>query len=53
LPLNNQGGLCQVVFDVRALHIDQPALQQTWVCKTTRELVMLSHDRDILQFDMA
>jgi hypothetical protein len=48
-----EGGQCEVVFDVRALHVDQPGLQQTWVCKTTRERVMLSHDRDILQFDMA
>lgn len=47
-----EGSTCQVVFDVQSLYIMNPGHQQTWVCKTTRERVMLSHDSDILQFDM-
>lgn len=46
------GGLCAVVFDLRALTIPQPGLQQTWTCKTTAERVLLSHDAQSLQFDM-
>jgi len=48
-----EGGLCAVVFDLLALTIVQPDRQQTWTCKTTRERVLLSHDAQSLQFDMA
>jgi hypothetical protein len=48
-----EGGMCQVVFDVRSLARPQPHMQQTWTCKTTRARVLLSHDADRLQFDLA
>ena len=47
-----EGGLCEVVFDVHALAIPKPGLQQTWTCKTTSDRVLLSHDAQRLQFDM-
>ncbi|TFZ06669.1 RES domain-containing protein [Ramlibacter henchirensis] len=47
-----EGGLCQVVFDPAALSLPRPNLQQTWVCKTTRNLVMLSHERESIEFAM-
>jgi hypothetical protein len=45
-------GLCQVVFDVQALAIHQPHVQQTWICKTTAARVLMAHDSESLQFDM-
>jgi len=48
-----EGGCCQVVFDVLALSLPNPHLQQTWTCKTTKALVLLSHDREMLEFAMA
>lgn len=48
-----EGACCEVVFDVLALSLAQLHLQQTWTCKTTRDLVLLSHDREILEFAMA
>jgi hypothetical protein len=47
------GGRCEVVFDPLALSIPVPGVQQTWTCKTTRDRVLLSHDGERLQFDMA
>ena len=47
-----EGGLCQVVFDPAALSLPRPDVQQTWTCKTTRERVLLSHDRDRVEFRM-
>jgi hypothetical protein len=49
----SEGGICQVVFDVQALAMPNPGLQQTWTCKTTKDRVLLSHDAQRLQFDMA
>jgi hypothetical protein len=46
-----EGGLCEVVFDVRTLSRPGPHLQQTWTCKTTKDRVLLSHDADLLQFE--
>jgi hypothetical protein len=46
-------GLCEAVFDVRALSLPHPSLQQTWVCKTTAARVLFWHDRQALQFEMA
>jgi hypothetical protein len=46
-------GICQVVFDVQALSLPHPNLQQTWVCKTTAARVLFWHDRQALQFEMA
>lgn len=46
------GGLCQAVFDPRALSLPRPQLQQTWVCKTTAARVLLSHDGQRLEFEM-
>lgn len=47
-----EGGLCQVVFEVQALSLPRRHLQQTWVCKTTRERVLFSHDDDRHEFRM-
>lgn len=47
-----EGGLCQAVFELRALAIVQPGLQQTWTCKTTAQRVLLSRDGERFQFDM-
>jgi hypothetical protein len=46
------GGRCQVVFAPQALAMPQVPRQQTWICKTTRALVLLSHDDQSFQFDM-
>jgi len=46
------GGMCTAVFDPAALAMPARHVQQTWVCKTTRRRVLLSHDADSLQFDM-
>ncbi|GAB3651711.1 RES family NAD+ phosphorylase [Ramlibacter alkalitolerans] len=48
-----EGGWCEVVFDPRSLRRPRQHLQQTWTCKTTKQRVLLSHDTDRLQFDMA
>ncbi|MFD0669576.1 RES family NAD+ phosphorylase [Ramlibacter sp. MAHUQ-53] len=48
-----EGGLCQVVFDPGALALPRPAPQQTWVCKVMRHRVLLTHDTERLQFEMA
>jgi hypothetical protein len=45
-----ESGFCQVVFDPACLHIDHPDEQQTWVCKTTRQKVLLVHGQDRLEF---
>jgi hypothetical protein len=45
-----EGGLCVVVFDPSSLSLPGPHLQQTWICKTTRSLVLLVHDAEVLQF---
>jgi hypothetical protein len=47
-----EGGLCQVVFDPAALSLPRPNLQQTWTCKTTRSLVLLTHERESVEFRM-
>lgn len=47
-----EGGLCQVVFDVQALALPHPHLQQTWTCKTTRHRVLMSREGQSLQFEM-
>jgi hypothetical protein len=48
-----EGGLCQVVFALEALSIANPGMQQTWTCKMTRQRILMSHDQERLQFDMA
>ena len=48
-----EGGLCEVVFDPAGLSMPQPHLQQTWVCKTTRERVLLVHGSDRLEIGPA
>ncbi len=48
-----EGGTCQVVFDLQALALPAPLVQQTWTCKTTRQRVWLSRDGESLQFEMA
>lgn len=45
-----EGGSCDVVFDVRALRLPRVPVQQTWVCKATRDRVLWSHDSDRLEF---
>jgi hypothetical protein len=47
-----EGGMCEVVFDARALSIPGPHLQQTWICKTTRQLVLLGRPGRSLEFRM-
>lgn len=47
-----EGGLCQVVFELAALSLPRPHLQQTWTCKTTRALVLLMHDDERVEFAM-
>ena len=47
-----EGGLCQVVFDPAALSLPRPHLQQTWICKTTRALVLLTHEDESVEFRM-
>lgn len=44
-----EGGLCEAVFSPAALSA-VPHVQQTWVCKTARTLVMFTHDSDALEF---
>lgn len=48
-----EGAACQVVFDVHALTLPNPVVQQTWTCKVTSERVLMSRDGESLQFDMA
>jgi hypothetical protein len=48
-----EGGWCEVVFDLHALTLPKPGVQQTWTCKTSAERVLLSHDSERLQFAMA
>ena len=47
-----EGGLCEAVLVPRALSLPSMHPQQTWVCKTTRELVMFRHDDEALEYDM-
>ncbi|MFC5499781.1 RES family NAD+ phosphorylase [Caenimonas terrae] len=44
------GGMCQAVLVPRALSLPAMHPQQTWVCKTTRALVMFRHDGQALEF---
>ena len=45
-----EGGLCQAVLEPRSLSLPSMHLQQTWTCKTTRHLVMFSHDDEALEY---
>lgn len=47
-----EAATCQVVFDVLGLTLPKSYPQQTWICKTSREVVLFSHDKDRLQFNM-
>lgn len=47
-----EGGWCQAVFDPGALALARPERQQTWICKTTAQRVLLSHDDQRLEFAM-
>jgi hypothetical protein len=47
-----EGGLCEAVFLPATLSLPSLHLQQTWVCKTTRDLVMFRHDDDALEYRM-
>lgn len=48
-----EGGMCGVVFDPLALSPEPGGRQQTWTCKATRERVLIAHEEDMLQFEMA
>lgn len=48
-----EGAVCQAVLQPRALSLPSLHLQQTWVCKTTRHLVMFGHDHEALEYRMA
>ncbi|HWI82945.1 RES family NAD+ phosphorylase [Ramlibacter sp.] len=41
---------CEVVFDPARLSLPIPNAQQTWICKTTRDLVLFSRERETLEF---
>ena len=43
-------GCCAAVFQIKSLRLPTTHPKQTWVCKTTRHLVMLSHDRDAFEY---
>lgn len=45
-----EGAMCEAVLVPRSLALPSLHLQQTWVCKTTRHLVMLTHDDDALEY---
>ena len=45
-----EGGMCEAVLVPRALSLPSMHLQQTWICKTTRQLVMFRHDDDALEY---
>lgn len=47
-----EGGLCQAVFEPGSLSLPSPRRQQTWACKTTRRIVMFTHDEDSIEFEM-
>ena len=51
--VRREGAVCQAVLMARALSLPSLHLQQTWVCKTTRHLVMFSHDHEALEYRMA
>lgn len=48
-----EAGMCEAVFDPRSLSLPRAHLQQTWICKTTRELVLIAHDGETLEFRQA
>ena len=41
---------CSVVFEPTSLSLPKPNMQQTWICKTNRRLVLLTHDAEMLEF---
>lgn len=41
---------CEVVFSAVNLTLAAPNAQQTWVCKTTRDLVLFTREREALEF---
>ncbi|MDB5945758.1 MAG: hypothetical protein JWQ33_784, partial [Ramlibacter sp.] len=45
-----EGGHCEAVLVPKTLSLPSLHLQQTWVCKTTRHLVMFMHDDDALEY---
>ncbi len=47
-----EGAGCQAVFDPAALRMAPGGRQQTWLCKITRERVLLSHDTQHLEFEL-
>lgn len=45
-----EGSTCHAVLEPRALSLPASHPQQTWICKTTRRLVMFLHDEDALEY---
>ena len=45
-----EGGKCQAVLLANALSLPPMHPQQTWTCKTTRQLVMFRHDDDAFEY---
>lgn len=45
-----EDGHCVVVFEPASLSLPGPHLQQTWICKTNKGLVLLVHDDEVLEF---
>ncbi len=48
-----EGGLCSVVFEPASLRIPNPDQQQTWICKTTADLVLVAHGAEAIEFRQA
>ena len=48
-----EGGHCEAVLLPGSLSLPALHLQQTWVCKTTRHLVMFRHEADALEYGFA
>ena len=45
-----EGGLCMAVLEPASLTVPEPHRQQTWVCKASKDAVMLTHDREGVSF---
>ena len=45
-----EGGLCMAVLEPTALTLPDPHRQQTWVCKASKDAIMLTHDREGVSF---
>lgn len=49
--VRDPGGICAAVLSPQALAMPQPPVQHKWLCKVTRERVMMSSDGQQLMWD--